>query len=341
MGAWIGRSDHFDFSSQLAAPVGMTALTLLLPSARKLAATDGGRGWLDRLGQADRLPDQGAPLAALAGGVFTVVPSDFSEAAVRRHGEADDAGDGVWLCADPCWLVAEPTGLRMMAGGAMQLSALEAEDFAAVLAPIFGDAGIALRLGAPDHWYLQLPAGAELPRFSPLREVLGDDIERHLPVGKPGLRWRHLHNEVQMSLHQHRHNQRRAERGLAPVNSLWFWGGGRLPNRVGCAQDQLLSDDLLVRGLARLAAVPCGAVTTLAAALTLGPRVAVDLRDASDLEALTNTWLLPALAALRHGPIRSLQCGFDSGECCRLRAWHRWRFWRRGWSPTTTAGGAR
>lgn len=319
----------------------MTTLTLLLPTLRKADDSVSVQRLLHRLGQAERLPNQGADMHSALSNVFDVVPADFSEAAVLRHAEADDAGTGVWLCADPCWLVAEITGLRMMAGGAMQLSECEADDFAAVLTPMLGDAGIALQRSAPDRWYLQLPAGAEAPQFSPLRDVLGDDIERHLPDGKSGPRWRHLLNEVQMLLHQHRHNERRATRGLAPVNSLWFWGGGRLPNRVRCAQDQLLSDDLLVRGLAKLAAVPCSTVTTLAALLEKGPRVAVDFRYQNDWSALADNWLLPLVAALRRGPITELQCCFGSGERCRLRAWHRFRFWRRPWSPTTASGGLR
>ena len=40
---------------------------------------------------------------------------------------------------------------------------------------------------------------------------------------------RMLLNEVQVLLHQHPLNAARQTRGLPPVNSVWFWGAGRLP----------------------------------------------------------------------------------------------------------------
>jgi hypothetical protein len=40
---------------------------------------------------------------------------------------------------------------------------------------------------------------------------------------------------VQVILHQHPVNAERRARGLPPVNSLWLWGGGPLPQRVNNA----------------------------------------------------------------------------------------------------------
>jgi hypothetical protein len=41
--------------------------------------------------------------------------------------------------------------------------------------------------------------------------------------------WRHAINEAQMVLHAHPVNQARQAAGQPVVNSLWPWGGGRLP----------------------------------------------------------------------------------------------------------------
>ena len=39
--------------------------------------------------------------------------------------------------------------------------------------------------------------------------------------------WQRIATEAQMLLHAHPLNQARAEHGELPINSLWFWGGGR------------------------------------------------------------------------------------------------------------------
>ena len=57
-------------------------------------------------------------------------------------------------------------------------------------------------------------------------QVEGDDIRDCLPAGRDGAQIRKLTNELQMLLHEHPVNIRRAARGLAPVNSIWLWGFG-------------------------------------------------------------------------------------------------------------------
>src|SRR3546814_15930088 len=63
-------------------------------------------------------------------------------------------------------------------------------------------------------------------------------------------RWRSLLNEAQIILHNHPWNARRAAAGKPPVNSLWFWGGGMLPDSVATHQGQVASDDVLLQALA-------------------------------------------------------------------------------------------
>ena len=76
-------------------------------------------------------------------------------------------------------------------------------------------------------------AGAKLPAFAAPDEALGDDLfdapARQAPEGR---RWRALLSEAQVVLHNHPLNAQRVAAGLAPVNSLWFWGAGALPDHV-------------------------------------------------------------------------------------------------------------
>lgn len=60
-----------------------------------------------------------------------------------------------------------------------------------------------------------------------LDTVLGKSITNHLPSSN-NRNWSVIQNEVQMILHNAPLNQQREMSGLPTVNSLWFWGGGKL-----------------------------------------------------------------------------------------------------------------
>src|SRR3546814_17686782 len=73
--------------------------------------------------------------------------------------------------------------------------------------------------------------------------------------GSEGRRWRVLLGEAQVVLHNHPRNARRAEQGRPPVNSLWFWGGGVLPDAVGSAHAAFHSGDEFALALAAAAGI--------------------------------------------------------------------------------------
>ena len=65
-------------------------------------------------------------------------------------------------------------------------------------------------------WALACPTDMECDTAEPV-QVEGDDIRDRLPAGRDGAKIRKLTNELQMLLHEHPINIRRAARGLAPV----------------------------------------------------------------------------------------------------------------------------
>jgi hypothetical protein len=314
----------------------MSGALFLLPALRRVHAASPAHPLWSVLGRGDRMAGSSSSPELVPASAFEVVPSAFSAAAVSRLAEVGDAGSHVWLRADPCWLQPDMSSLRMMAWGDMRLTPADAEDLLGVLRPLFGDAGFELSVPHPDRWYLRLAPGSEPPAFSAPMAVLGDDVERHIPAGSSGLHWRRLLNETQMSLHQHRVNVRRAGAGLAPVNSVWFWGGGRLPNRVRATRTHYFSDDLLMRGLAAQANLGCEASPAALDPAADYRDVCVDLRALS-ASALFADWIEPMLSAGALGT-RDCMLAFDCGAVFGLRRVQRWRFWRRPFRlPTATA----
>jgi hypothetical protein len=216
-------------------------------------------------------------------------------------------------------------GARLLAVGELGLSSAEAAALCRSLAPLFGDAGMELSAPHPDRWYLRLPIGAPTPRLVPPWRALGDDLRVHLPQGPEAARWLRLQNESQVVLHAHPVNARRAAAGLPAVNSLWFWGAGARPARVGAQLDRLASEDVLLRALGLAAGI---AVERELPADAAG-HVLLDLRPLRDVAILESRWLAPAWQALRGGGIGSLRLLFADGAAWSLSRAAAWMFWRR------------
>ncbi len=283
-----------------------------------------GHPLLECLRRADRLDAGAAGYLDGLGEYFAGVDANLPAAAITREFLLGDAADTGWLSADPAWVRPEMTGVRLLACGRLQLNMEEAQALAEPLLPVFAELGMQLLVSTPDHWHVQLPPGLALPKFDAPEQAMGEDLSQHLPAGEEGRQWRILLNDIQVLLHQHPLNAQRHARGLAPVNSLWLWGGGHLPLPMRSTLDGTISDDLLLRALAARADVVQLARTadTVASA---GLGWLVDLQDLPAAEIASVWW--PSIQALfeRH----PLQLQFGSGERWLHRPWHRWRIWRR------------
>jgi len=274
--------------------------------------------------RADRLGDGRAGYLTGLGDYFAGADNALAAAAITREHVAHDAGTDTWLSADPAWVQPEMNGVRLLACGQLQLTMDEALAFADALRAAFDDAGIALEITTPDRWHLRLPPNTPLPTFSAPEQALGEDLSQHLPQGAEGKRWRVLINDIQVLLHQHPLNNARRARGLAPVNSLWLWGGGALAPPLPSTLTGVISDDLLLTALATRAGIKCLARTEAAVAATTNGWL-IDLQDLP-IRDIESVWL-PVIDALMHR--HSLRLHFASGERWQSKPWHRWRLWRR------------
>lgn len=268
-----------------------------------------------------RAPGPAGYLAGLS--AWFEAPQPLPAGALTRELAAGDAGHALWLCADPAWVEPDLTGARLLACGHIGLGEADARALAEPLAPLLQEQGIALVLTSPDRWHLRLPQDMAVPPFAAPEQALGENLLQHLPQGPEGRRWRILQNEIQVLLHQHPLNARRRAAGRPPINSLWLWGAGTLPDRVTTSIEGVLSDDPLVRALASRAGRPQRTRPPAGAALDLAAGWLLDLQDLT-AEAIVD-WS-PTLEALARRQV--LRLAFASGECVEHRPWHRWRFWR-------------
>ena len=279
-------------------------------------------------------------LAALAG-----IAGPLPAAALRRLALREDAENDDWLCLDPVRLSFHERNLIVDDPLNLRLNDAEAAALAVALAPTFSALG-RLEVLTPGRWNLRLAASA--PAFHDLPEASGR-AAMPLPLDTAYAPWRQTLNEAQMVLHAHPVNQARAAAGLPVVNSLWPWGGGRLPEpstHTGAAvlHDALWSDDPVARGIARLLQIdaaplpsawdsaaarrPLAVVDALAAPARRGDAIA--WRD--QLARFEAGWLAPALTALRSGRLGALRLvapGEPAGAEFQLRRRDIWKIWRK------------
>ncbi len=305
----------------------MAAATFLLPPAVRVGRQRLDADILLALGRADRSMHPGSHRRAQLLRHFDLSPPGWPLAALTRQADIGDAGSDGWLRVDPAYVRPDINGARLLAFG--DALALDDEDAAALspaLRQVFDEAGIFFDAPLPSHWYLRLARDATLPAFADPEQALGEDIFDHLPQGEPGRRWRALLSEAQVVLHNHPWNARRAAAGKPPVNAVWFWGAGVLPEETHTVHALLRSDDEVACALAQAACVvqplpPCFAGAA--------HDEVFDLATIRDPAMLVDAWLRPALAAVRDGSLRWLELDFEDGEVMQIEPRQRWRLWRK------------
>jgi len=280
------------------------------------------------------------------------LPDGAPYAALRLLGEnaAPNPGPSTWLCGDPVHLRFHQQRLIVADSGSFAITLDEARALVDALNAQLSAAG-RFHLATADRWYLELAANIALERFdvAPLSAVAGRGVERLLPEGSETQALRSLLNEAQMLLHAHPVNVQRENTGQLPINSLWLWGAGKLPQRRESDFDGVWSANPLARGLAKSSGVashplPDDAATLLAhaAADTRHLVVLEDLLPAVQYENgksygeamrwLETRWFAPLRQALIRGTLARLS--LEAPTAYAALTWHsgrsaQWKFWQR------------
>jgi hypothetical protein len=281
---------------------------------------------------------------------FGVVPQpDWPVAPFTLIGDGGDAADYFWLRADPVHLRATRDSMSLADASVLSIRPDQADLLVAALNAYFADDTRQFFTLHPERWYLRLASHPQIATRT-LFEAIGKDINPLLPVGPQALHWHRVTNEIQMLLHAHGVNDARESRGEPTINSVWLWGGGSRPTVARSEFGAVWSNDALVLGLGKSAALhaaPTGenAAQWLEAAAPLGrgnrhlivldqlllPARHGDLAQwRTQLAGLERDWFSPLLGALRRrrvaglsllglGPERCLQ--FDLTPSTLLRFW--------------------
>lgn len=289
------------------------------------------------LARSDRLPGGSDGAMERLFALFSIAPvanQDLAIAAITRVADMGVIDREWWIRADPVFL--EPGRDSLILRTGLDLKQEEASQLVAELNESLSQEGWVLKAPHPERWYLKPPAAPNI-RTTPINTVIGRDVHPHLPQGDDYKTWHTRLNEIQILLHTSPVNAARQARGVLPANSVWFWGGGRLPRPGTVHWTQLWGNTVLAQGLARLTGVPNQAVPTNGTQLLSQPITGEHLivleqnlmNDAEAFNHLAQDWLAPLVAGVHKNLFDSLSLFSDNGPMLLYRKGHRWRVWRR------------
>jgi hypothetical protein len=242
---------------------------------------------------------------------------DWPAAPLALLGDGGAPGAGCCISADPVHLRLQRDTLLLADARLLGITREEADALVTSLNTHFTEDGFMLQAPHPDRWYAQLAATPDL-MTTPLAQASGQSVDPQLPRGADAAAWHARMNEVQMLLHDHPVNEARETRGQMPVNSLWFWGAGVLPQRDEDSPvpfSRVWADNPMALGLARWSgAMALQPPASAAALLAAAPATGVGLVFLDGLEAaraygdiaawekrlaeLETNWFAPLVAAL-------------------------------------------
>jgi len=183
------------------------------------------------------------PLDALSPQVELVCGVALPAAPLTRRLDRPDDHAGAWLRADPIGLMPDLAAVWLQAERRFEPGGWTQE-----LKRLFEEEGLSLELTPSGRGYLRLEHVPEC-RFTPPWLLAGNSLEHCLPRGPGARAWRRLLNETQVTLQQLR---RDASTPASIPGSLWFWGGGVLPDTrsVEPRVHRIEAEDPVLRGLA-------------------------------------------------------------------------------------------
>jgi hypothetical protein len=293
----------------------------------------------------DTLPQMGAHLLGFRSDDESVFPAAALSRAAFPPCDSHSPSR-TWLRADPVHLRADMGKLVVFPADVLSLSLDQSSRMLQWLVAQDLFPGPDLELLTATCWVCAPPEPADMLTVSP-QAAYGANATQSIAQGGNAAQWHARMNEIQMLLHRCPVNEERERDGLAPINSLWYWGEGQLPAAPlpAAGFDSVHSDDPVVIGAASIAGLAAKPVSgsgdgwcqDLAAGdhlLTLGTlELAARAQDLdawrsvfSDLDAC---WFAPLAEALKSARLSAVDLHFATGVA-RARRGRIWQRLRRG-----------
>ncbi len=196
------------------------------------------------------------PIKDYYGGLFHLFglpqeeQADYPVAALTHLADTGKQTDEWSLRCDPVCIQADMDKAILIGYNTLDLTETDTQQLLSIINGHAQQDGWQIEALSVDRWYVKGVSQKQISTTPPSM-VFGKDIKHAMPKGQDARYWHSLMNECQMLLHDLPLNMQRQEKGQLPISSLWFWGGGVLPEKASCPFDVVYSHDPLSAGLAQ------------------------------------------------------------------------------------------
>jgi hypothetical protein len=269
--------------------------------------------------------------------------ADIPVAAITRTADTGSSSEGWWLRIDPVHLYPDRDQLLLFGPRVLEIMQHEADALVEQLNALYAEDEWIFDAPHPERWYLKVSHAPGI-KTVPLDQVIGRDINLHLPSGSEGKSWHGIMTEMQMLMHSSSINQQRESGNQLTINSVWCWGGGCVPEGVKGHWDHIWSNDPISTGMAMLANIPCsglpGNPSKWMHDLSAGEHLVILdqlperllYEDAQawlqTIHELEEDWFAPLLDSLKSNHFQSLELVTCDGRKYRIEGKHLKRFWK-------------
>lgn len=302
------------------------------------------------LARASVAPERSYSLESWIAQRFSQVENDetFPLAAIASCAEQiADSSAANWLRADPVHLSVNRDRVVLLDASQLEITIAESKALILSMQMHFANDGLTFSAPDPNRWYVASDKPIAI-RTHPVSHVRGRNVANYWFDGVDRALWQTRLSEIQMLLHAHPVNEAREAAGQLAINGMWFWGEGKAPNFIKHDYTQIVANNVLIAGIAKLTATrfietsqfrwdevtPRRAENTLAVLDQLDVSAAYGEWQAwqTALMAMDQNWFAPAYAALKKGQLTAIKIyapNKEHGKTFSISRIDQLKFWRR------------
>ncbi len=270
----------------------------------------------------------------------------FAAVASRAESIAHES-EKYWLRADPIHLSVNRDRMVLLDASQLDITPAESVALLQTLVEHFKKDNFSIHAPYPERWYISSNQPIAI-HSHPTSEVRGCNVADYWFDGADRALWQTRLSEMQMLLHAHPVNEAREAAGRLQINGIWFWGAGDMPSALTRNYAQIVSNDVLLKGIASITAVRFinasqfswselsviqNGNTLLALDHLASPAVYGEWDTwQTALTALERNWFKPALSALKMGQLKEIKIYAPNKKQNRVFSVNRidlMKFWRR------------
>lgn len=175
---------------------------------------------------------------------FQPAPAQHLSAGLApMRAQSAEGDEPVWL-GELIHLAPSRDGAALLPARALDIRPEHAQGLLASAQEVLADSPFVFTPDTARQWRVRLPEGF-LPESTSPALVSISSVNDWWTQDVAGRPWRQLVNALQMQWYEDPVNQARAAEGLAPINSLWLYGGARPSQLARRAVDEVLVDERL------------------------------------------------------------------------------------------------